>query len=499
MDPDINPNPKPKHKLISRSYLGNFKEADFAPMTNTFPPPTHPIQQPPFDCPLPPHPGPLSLPPNPAPFETAANPHPLFYAPQTSFHSNFLPLEPEYLPLQENLEPERNSARVMLKNILRSFGVQFYLKVLEEFNCEVGFPMQSPHFANEYAGRPGVGLGKRAAPGMIKLGLFNCLENNEAEGYKTTFKIQKLNLSSTKNESLYSLLNGNIKCPLPFSERPGNYAPVQKVTSIDNYEPEDKNPRNILSRLYDVICGESPASDWFIEWDALQTQIFWLLLHKMGVLPEDWQLALQKSYALPRSSQKLQSVSHKTNMLVNRVLIKILNRFYYEARDRNCPESEGVLQSLLSRGKSSLINKDFLHFSKIVGLQQEDSKANRFVDINKIQNQYLNRKMKDVLCGVLIQQTQTQVFYQEVRREVLTEDNRFQSDHKKKVNKKLRMAISKIEKFLGEGGNLPGFGVEMDQEQRQVLKKLKIPPPLDNWVNAFEQVDELLSLIPPAA
>ena len=94
-----------------------------------------------------------------------------------------------------------------------------------------------------------------------------------------------------------------------------------------------------------------------------------------------------------------------------------------------------------------------------MGLQQSEKKNNQYIDITKIQNQYLNRKMKEVLCNVLVRQSQTLVFYQEVRDEVLTKDNQFQAYHKNKVFKKLRMAISKIDKFLVEGGTLPSIGV----------------------------------------
>jgi hypothetical protein len=495
MEKELIINPIRKKKNLGQSYLGNFNESEFAPIMNGNLQPKSLIPKNNLESPGLHYPTFKSRPNemNPYPFPGVHNQYSL--TPTQHFSSNLLNFESDVRNI--NLSASHEQAKNTLKNIISQFGVQFYLKVLEEYYNQFGL---GGHYFDAHVNAKPNGdllLGKRQTQGLVDSNFFGNLENSDVNSQNPTFKIQKINFSSTKNESLFSLLNGNLQCPASDHQEKRPEINEKKVTSIDRYEAENKNPKNMLVRLYDIICGKQPKNEWFQNWEPSQVQIFWLLLFKMGTLPEDWQISLQKSTKIPDSIHKLKSVSHKTNMLINRVLIKILNRYYYQARDRNCTESEGVLRKLLSKGKTQLLPKDFKHFGKIVGLKLEESQGPCYIDITKIQNQYLNRKMKEVLCSVLVKQERTLDFYQEVREEVLTNENHFQAYHKNKVFKKLRMAISKIDKFLMEGGRLPVVGGDMDVHQTQVFKKLKIPPPLQNWVDAFLQVDELLSLISP--
>jgi hypothetical protein len=435
---------------------------------------------------------------------------PMFQSPKNSFLSkkvplmtpkspNVLSLETEFMnPFQNEFQSRLLHSKMILKNIIRDFGVQFYLKVLDEYKQDHGlmntyFDANS-HIFNSPSNQ--INLKKRGFPATLSQNKYINSNLQKMDSSNNSFQIQKINLSSTKNDSLYSMLNGNLNCPNLLDENQKGLKRRRTITSIERNRSNDKNPKNILIRLYQVLCGDSPQKTWISHWDPMQTQIFWLILYKMGVLPDEWSTSLQKSSKFPISNQKLKSVSHKTNMLTNRILIKILNRFYYQARDKECAESEEVLRKLLKTGKANLIIKDFSHFSNIVGLNPAEAGSKRFIDISKIQNQYLNRKMKEVLCNVLVKQSQTSSFHAEVRNEVLTDKNKFQVYHKNKVFKKLRMAISKVENFFVEGGKLPKIGLNMNQKQKTVFKKLKIPPPLQNWVEAFDQVDDLLSLIP---
>ena len=495
MDESLTKIEKEDFKLSSRSYLGNFNELDYAPMlTNGEHPRLQSVNNP-LDSPNIPFSSNLSVKPFFKPFQSPkirmSHPNPNEV---NSKHYSPYSKKDYYYPPRRQFQDKIDRTREVLKNIIREYGVQFYMKVLEEYHQKNDDTFRNSNFESFDYPNQNYYLGKRQNPNLINQTQFlspkNCKISNNS------FQIQKINLGSTKNESLFSILNGNIKCPNPFGEKTFVSEQPIKVTSIEKNEIEDTSPKNILIRLYNVICGKSPRETWTLNWDLVQIQIFWLLLYKMGVLPEDWQTSLQNSNSFPKSSRKLKSVSHKTNMLTNRILIKILNRYFYQARDKNCPISESVLKKLLQSGETNLIQKDFIHFSKIVRLKNEEKGVKRFIDISKIQNQYLNRKMKDVLCNVLLKEDKTPMFYAEVREEVLNDKNQFQLYHKNKVFKKLRMAVSKVETFLVQGGKLPKIGLEMNQKQKTVFKKLKIPPPLHNWVDAFSQVDSFLSIIP---
>lgn len=499
MDEDLTKIEKIEYKMNPKSCFGNFNESDFAPMIgrsnrdiskpphNLFSSPNLAFQSPKKMQPL------LPIPPSPK----DSLPTPKNALMSDNLHG--LSLEPEFMTsFQGNFQSRLYHSKMMLKNVLRDFGVQFYLKVLEEYNQEHGLVNNyfEPNGLLFQSPKNDLSLKKRHYPEAFNKNVFLNSKVHKINSSNNSFQIQKINLGSTKNESLYSMLNGTINCPNLYNENPYSPNKRREITSIEKNHSDEKNPKNILIRLYQVLCGESPQENWTSHWDSMQTQIFWLLLYKMGVLPDDWQTSLQKSNKFPTSKQKLKSVSHKTNMLTNRILIKILNKFYHQAKDKDCKSSENVLMKLLKSGQTILISKDFAHFSNIVGLKPLEKGVDRFIDISKIQNQYLNRKMKEVLCNVLVKQTQTSSFHEEVRSEVLTKQNKFQLYHKNKVFKKLRMAISKVENFFVEGGKLPKIGLNMNQRQRSVFKKLKIPPPLQNWVEAFEQVDDLLSLIP---
>ena len=485
-------------KLSSRSYLGNFNESEFPPIFGNIDNAAIKSTRNPLDSPNLPFTSNLPIKSFFKSFQSPKMRKSIPYPNQFASKQFLRICENDFTyPPRVDFQGKIGKARNILKEIIKDFGVQFYLSVLDEYNKDTEITKNNSYYEGFQHGiySGDMSLSKRQSPNLMNSNLFSNLKNKNFRLKTNSFKIQKINLDSTKNDSLFSILNGNIKCPNPYREKQEIARDSYKVTSIEKFESENNNPKNILLRLYNVICGESPQEFWTSNWDSKQIQIFWLLLFKMGVLPDEWQTLLQRSENFPISSRKLKSVSHKTNMLTNRILIKILNKYFYQARDKNCQISEVVLNKLLETGKKILIKKDFLHFSKIVGLKEEDDEK-RFIDISKIQNQYLNRKMKDVLCGVLSKQKKTNLFYKEVRSEVLNSNNDFQNYHKNKVFKKLRMAISKVESFLAEGGKLPKIGLEMNKEQKTVFKKLKIPPPLQNWIDAFVHVDNLLSLIP---
>ena len=499
MDESLTKIEKEDLKLSSRSYLGNFNESEFAPILATSDNPPIKFSRNPLDSPNLPFSSNLATKPLFRPFQSPkmrkSHPYPNKFA-----SKQFLRISENDFscPPRSQFQGKIGNTRKILKEIIRSFGVQFYLSVLEEYQQDHGF-LKNNSFYEGFKPQFQSGeftLSKRQSPNFINKNLLSNLKNKKFTPINNSFQIQKINSDSTKNDSLFSILNGNLQCPNPFGEKQEIQQDSLRVTSIEKFESEINNPKNILLRLYNIICGDSPKENWTLNWDPRQIQIFWLLLFKMGVLPEDWQTSLQRSNCFPNSSRKLKNVSHKTNMLTNRILIKILNKYFYQARDKNCKISETVLKKLLKSGKNTLIKKDFIHFSKIVGLSGNSEDKKKYIDISKIQNQYLNRKMKDVLCEVLSKESKTNLYYIQVRSEVLNKKNEFQNYHKNKVFKKLRMAISKVETFLAEGGELPKIGLEMNSKQKTVFKKLKIPPPLQNWIDAFLQVDNLLSLIP---
>lgn len=420
---------------------------------------------------------------------TPAIPNKLFSTPQNTF----TPLKPEFTNTDQNNFMQRSEfAKMTLRKILSDFGVQFYIKVLQEYNKSVFISPADLFGCHE----PASFLRKRGDSfGTISDGFIQP-KINEMQFFKNSYNIQKINLTSAHRDSLFSFLNGNLQCPLLAAPEPVSSDCEEKTKPNNRFQNNANDLDNILDRLYQVICGESPEKTWLANWDPMQTQIFWLLLFKMGVLSDDWKNSLQKSSKFPSSRQKLKSVAYKTNMLTNRILIKILNRFYHHAHNKQCETSEAVLRKLLRIGKSDLVNSDFSHFSKIVGLKPNVQGPKRFIDISKIQNQYLNRRMKEVLCKVLVKQPQTKEFHWEVRSQVLTSSNEFQLQHRTKVFKKLKMAISKVENYFVNVKELPKIGLQMTKRQKAVFNKLKIPPPLQNWVEAFQQVKELFALIP---
>lgn len=492
---------KPKEKSSNlnlkktnfKSSFHNYNESDFAPfmrvsdpLNSTSSPGIPNLPDPVFTSPMPLNPcipsfnSPHCLP--PLSNQSFTKPHCAYNSPET---------DPRRAGHFDHIS-RSSVAKNTLKQILTEFGVQFCIDVFQEFDV----PIRVDPMKCSLPSGPAFGLGKRNCPFQPISARALSPKFNEVPIFKNSFQIQKINFDPARHNSLFSYLNGNLQCPHSAKTASPKGLGKDSLVSIEALNHQGRDSRNILSRLFQVICGESPDKTWTATWDISQTQIFWLLLYKMGVLPDDWINSLEHSSRFPASKKKLKSVSHKTNMLINRILIKILNRFYYHAYNKQCAESENVLEELLKIGKSFLISKNFAHFSKIVGLRDNVKGPERFIDISKIQNQYLNRKMKEVLCSVLVKQPQTEQFYWEVRNQVLTQSNQFHSRHENKVFKKLKMAISNVENYFVGESQLPNVGLRVQQSRQPIFKKLKIPPSLQNWIEAYDQVKKLLLLIP---
>lgn len=248
----------------------------------------------------------------------------------------------------------------------------------------------------------------------------------------------------------------------------------------------------LKTRIFHVLSGKIPERVWIENWSRRTKQIFWLLMNKMWILPEEWLDELKDSHEFPSGrgipSQKINNILKYSSF----VLRDILNLIIYS-------------QDFLETDQATF--GDFL-LSKIGNVSHLHNHRNFRNLINPCvstkERLYLGKKYRIVKTKLNFSKTQRTFVFRYLKhypgieeifakvKATYLENDQFSQTRKKIILSQIALAVKKVDTLIKKEC-LPATGIDLTRKNKTLMDSIKVSVFLKDWVDYFNWIQGIMS------